>query len=146
MLDMRRDFAFLFLAALSIPACTSAQGVGGAKCDADNAGLKLPSGFCVTVFAESLSGVRHMAVAPNGDVFASRQGRGGGVVALRDANHDGRADEKETVATGFSSSAVALFDGYLYTEEWARFLAKELASEGKYAEVTQFRIGTPTSP
>jgi glucose/arabinose dehydrogenase len=116
MLDMRRDFAFLFLVALSIPACTAAQGAGGAKCDANNAGLKLPSGFCVTVFAESLSGVRHMAVAPNGDVFASRQGRGGGVVALRDSSHDGRADMRETVATGFASSSIALFDGYLYTE------------------------------
>ena len=113
---MRRDLAFLFLAALSIPACTAAQGAGGAKCDADNAGLKLPSGFCVTVFAESLSGVRHMVVAPNGDVFASRQGRGGGVVALRDSNRDGRADVRETVATGFASSEVALFDGHLYTE------------------------------
>lgn len=113
---MRRDFALMLLATLTVPACGAAQGTSGAKCDAENAGLILPTGFCASVFADSLSGVRHMAVAANGDVFASRQGRGGGVVALRDSNHDGRADTRETVATGFSSSEVVLFDGYLYTE------------------------------
>ncbi len=112
---MRRDLALIFILALSIPACTAAQSAGG-KCDPDNAGLKLPAGFCATVFADSISGVRHMAVAPNGDVFASRQGRGGGVIALRDANHDGVADTRDTVASGFRSSEVVLFDGHLYTE------------------------------
>jgi len=116
LLDMRRDVSLIFLLTLFAPACTAAQGAGGAKCEADNVGLKLPAGFCATLFADSVPGVRHMAVAPNGDVFASRQGRAGGVVALRDANHDGRADSRETIATGFGSSEVALFDGHLYTE------------------------------
>ena len=61
----------------------------------ETAGLKLPKGFCATVFADSLRGARHMAVAPNGDVFvAIRNGRNarGGIVALRDTTRDGKAD------------------------------------------------------
>jgi glucose/arabinose dehydrogenase len=103
------------LAGAAIPALAVAQ-TAAAKCAPGNAGIKVPAGFCVTVFADSVRGARQLAVAPNGDVFVSVEGRTGGVVALRDANHDGKADVREQFATGFTSSVVALFDGYLYTE------------------------------
>lgn len=67
-------------------------------CAADNAGLTLPAGFCAGIFADSLGGPRHMTVAPNGDVLVVRQNRrrgdstGGGVIVLRDANNDGKAE------------------------------------------------------
>ncbi len=65
-------------------------------CAPDNAGLRLPAGFCATVFAEGVRGARHIVIAPNGDVFvATRNTRGqrdGGVVALRDTTRDGKAD------------------------------------------------------
>jgi len=86
------------------------------KCDADNAGLKLPAGFCATVFADSVLGARHLAVAPNGDLLVSSSGRGGGVWVLRDENADGKTDKRAQFATGFSSSEVAIFDGNVYTE------------------------------
>jgi glucose/arabinose dehydrogenase len=58
--------------------------------------LKLPAGFCATVFANGVAGARHLVVAPNGDVFvAARNSRGGargGIVALRDTTGDGKAD------------------------------------------------------
>src|SRR5688572_3960907 len=66
-----------------------------AQAPCDNAGLKLPANFCATVFADSVTGARHIAVAPNGDVFvATRNGRNarGGIVALRDTTRDGKAD------------------------------------------------------
>jgi glucose/arabinose dehydrogenase len=91
----------------------------GPTCEGAPAGIKLPTGFCATIFADSIRGARQMAVAPNGDVFVAveaGQGHPGGVVALRDANHDGKAETKEDFATGFTSSAIALFDGHLYTE------------------------------
>src|SRR5262245_17612555 len=51
---------------LSVPAALLAvvpAVVGGQKaapkCDADNAGLKLPAGFCAIVFADSMRGARH---------------------------------------------------------------------------------------
>jgi glucose/arabinose dehydrogenase len=87
------------------------------KCDADNAGLKLPAGFCAIVFADSLRGARHIWVSPQGDVFVSSQdGTNGGIWGLRDSNGDGKADVKTKFAGGFRSSEVAFFDGYLYAE------------------------------
>jgi glucose/arabinose dehydrogenase len=59
-------------------------------CGKDNAGLTVPPGFCASIFADGLGHARHLAVAPNGDVYVNTLS--GYVVALRDANGDGRAD------------------------------------------------------
>ena len=40
----------------------------------------------------------------------------GGVILLRDADKDGRAEANTDVARGFGSSEVAVFDNHLYTE------------------------------
>lgn len=105
------------LLALSGPAWAGAQRTARANCDPDNAGLKLPAGFCATIFADTVRGARHLWVAPNGDLFVSRQGQSnGGITALRDTNSDGKADELVKFASGFNSSEVAMFDGYLYAE------------------------------
>jgi len=86
-------------------------------CDPDNAGLHLPPGFCAGVFADTIRGVRHLVVASNGDVFVSDNlGSRSGIIALRDAGHTGHADTRRQFASGFQSSEVALFDGYLYAE------------------------------
>jgi glucose/arabinose dehydrogenase len=97
----------------------AAAQVAGAQETCPTAGLKLPAGFCATIFAESLPGVRSIAVAPNGDVFVALQNRNlamGGVMALRDAGKTGAADKREKFASGFASSQVALFDNHLYVE------------------------------
>src|ERR1700712_1549977 len=112
---MRRQSAFSVVAALSIPTFMAAQ-AHASRCAADNAGLKLPAGFCATLFADSVKGARDLVVAPNGDVFVPALGRQGGVFALRDTKRTGHADHREQFATGFQSSQVALFDGYLYAE------------------------------
>jgi len=93
---MTRTFACLLSVLLSVP--LAAQSRPGFECDPGNAGLRLPDGFCALVFAEGLGPARHMAVAPNGDVFvavASGRGSQGAVIALRDADGDGRADVRE---------------------------------------------------
>src|SRR6266571_2434827 len=72
-------------------------------CDPDNGGLKLPQGFCAAVVATDVGRARHLVVAPNGDVFASTQGGrggGGGVVALRDTDGDGKLDKREKFGEG----------------------------------------------
>ena len=74
-------------------------------CDADNGGLTLPGGFCAVVVydAKTATGaparVRHIAVAPNGDVFVANQSPGGGVLALRDTDGDGKADQTARFGT-----------------------------------------------
>jgi glucose/arabinose dehydrogenase len=69
------------------------------RCAPDNAGLTLPDGFCALIVADSLGRARHLAVAPNGDVFVAVPSReqGGGVWALRDTNGDGVADRRVRV-------------------------------------------------
>jgi len=84
-------------------------------CDADNGGLKLPSGFCAFLAVEGIGTARHIAVAPNGDVYVAlmgRRGTGGGVVALR-PDATGHFTTKETFGTG-SSTGIGLRNGYLY--------------------------------
>src|ERR1019366_6603023 len=95
---MRFGAACAMAAAIGACALTlTARGASTPTCDADNGGIKLPQGFCAEVAADGLGTARHIAVAPNGDVYVALQGRpgrggttGGGVVALRDADGDGK--------------------------------------------------------
>jgi glucose/arabinose dehydrogenase len=102
---------------------TSAGAVNAAPCDAD-AGISLPGGFCATVFVDGIGAPRHVAVAPNGDVFVAlmrASSGGGGVLALRDTNADGRADVRE----GFGKvggTGIGLADGYLYHDQQAEIV------------------------
>ena len=71
---MRRITVLVSASALLVPAAVAAQ--NGAKCDPANAGIKLPSGFCATLFADSVRGARHMAFASNGDMVVVSTARG----------------------------------------------------------------------
>src|SRR4051812_43041142 len=84
-------------------------------CDPDNGGLKLPEGFCALVVADNVGTARHLVVAPNGDLYVALLGRagGGGVVALRDSNGDGRMEITERFGSA-SSTGIALRSGFLY--------------------------------
>jgi glucose/arabinose dehydrogenase len=89
------------------------------ECASDNGGIRLPSGFCASVFADSITpGPRHLRVMSNGDVYVSigSRNQNGGVILLRDANRDGKSDAREDVVRGFATSDVAIFDNHLYTE------------------------------
>jgi len=101
-----------------------AIGVSGQSkiaCDPDNGGIKLPQGFCALVVANDVGTARHMAVAANGDLYVATQSRGGrgqpqtggGVIALRDADGDGKFEVREQIGTG-STTGVGLRNGYLY--------------------------------
>ena len=88
-------------------------------CDPDNGGLNLPGGFCALVVydAKTATGaparVRDIAVAPNGDVFVADQSPGGGVLALRDTNGDGKADETTRFGTS-PGNGIYFRSPYLY--------------------------------
>lgn len=86
------------------------------RCAVDDAGLRLPAGFCALEMAADAGPVRNLVVAPGGDVFAarrSRDGGSGGVLALRDVDGDGRADERRSFGRG-DGHGVALTDTHLY--------------------------------
>lgn len=82
--------------------------------------IKLPPGFKISVFVAGLNDPRMMVLAPNGDILVTlRNNNGGGVgkvVIVRDANHDGVADQVFTYADNLSPypHGIALYGGYLY--------------------------------
>ncbi len=61
--------------------------------------LRVPRGFSVDVFASGLGNVRMLEVASDGTVFATRREQGD-VLALRDADGDGRAESVSTFVSG----------------------------------------------
>jgi glucose/arabinose dehydrogenase len=89
---------------------------GPPTCDPDNGGMTLPDGFCAVVVADGLGAARHLAVAPNGDIYVAIRNRPdakGGLVALRDTNGDGRADRQERFGDD-GGTGIAVRNGYLY--------------------------------
>jgi glucose/arabinose dehydrogenase len=93
-------------------------------CDADNAGITLPPGFCAVVVADLVDAgrpalARHMAITPSGDVFvAINQTRTAtptfGIIGLRDNDGDGRADEQSRFSPGLGGSGIAWGHSELY--------------------------------
>jgi glucose/arabinose dehydrogenase len=76
--------------------------------------LKLPPGFKISVFAAGLDDPRHMLQAANGDVILSEPGAGR-ITILRDANHDGVAEQRFTFASNLDNPyGLAFHDGWLY--------------------------------
>ena len=113
---MRLDISTLTAAAVLLSPVPAWAQQPGPVCAADNAGLKLPSGFCALVVADSIPRARHLKVAPNGDVlvaFAGTRDTPGGVVALRDTTGDGRADVRVHFGGG-PGDEVAFHGDYLY--------------------------------
>ena len=115
--------------ALLVSGCASSGGVSTASnipvC-ASNAGITLPSGFCASIFADSLGKARYLAIADNGDVYVSIEGTNPqqktpspAFIALRDSNHDGRADQIERVGQ-VGNTGIALSNGYLYVDQGER--------------------------
>jgi len=76
--------------------------------------LVLPPGFKISVFADNLDEPRRMLLAPNGDVILSEPGAGK-ILILRDANHDGVAEQRFTFASNLNGPyGLALHEGWLY--------------------------------
>lgn len=106
-------------------------------CPTTDAELTLPDGFCAAVFADSVSHARHLVVASNGDVYVTVEGtmpspekqlsgaaKGSApysFAALRDTNHDGKADIIKHVGS-LGNTGIGLSNGYLYVDEGKRIV------------------------
>ncbi|HYS55477.1 MAG TPA: sorbosone dehydrogenase family protein [Thermoanaerobaculia bacterium] len=76
--------------------------------------LLLPPCFKISLFAEKLDDPRRMLLAANGDVVLSEPGAGK-ITILRDANHDGVAEQRFTFASGLDNPyGLAFHEGWLY--------------------------------
>jgi glucose/arabinose dehydrogenase len=79
-----------------------------------HATLHTPPGFHISLFADKLAEPRAMLLAPNGDVILSEPGEGK-ITILRDANHDGVAEQRFTFASGLNDPYGLAFHGkWLY--------------------------------
>jgi glucose/arabinose dehydrogenase/mono/diheme cytochrome c family protein len=124
--------AFLLLSGPQIAQAQSTRSgnVSRTACPND-AGLKLPTGFCASIFADDLGHVRHMVAAPDGVLYVntwsgghsanSPPASGGFLIALQDTTGRGRANVIRrfgaTPATGGrGGTGIALYHGYLYAE------------------------------
>ncbi|HXT76387.1 MAG TPA: c-type cytochrome [Candidatus Eisenbacteria bacterium] len=130
--------AFVAISILSLglwlssgPIQSSAAGGGPEGCANDDSGLKLPAGFCASVFADSVGHARHMVVAPSGVVYVNtwsgeyyandKPHDGGFLVALQDKAGAGKADVQErfgeTVETGgHGGTGIGIYQGAIYAE------------------------------
>ena len=111
-------------------------------CPADQTGLRLPAGFCASVFADGIGHARHLTVAPNGVVYVNTwsgryygkeaQHAGGFLVALQDTGATGKADSiqrfgETTQSGGAGGTGIGLYKGALYAEINDRIVRYALA-------------------
>jgi len=135
--DSRRPLLPIFIVlaaswaiAPTAPAQSASKASGKQACQ-DDAGLKLPAGFCATVFADNIGHARHLVVAPNRVVYVNTWSgvyygdqpthAGGFLVALQDKTGSGKADVNErfgeSVQTGGAGgTGIGLYKGSLYAE------------------------------
>jgi len=104
---MKRLIAAVFATAVASPAFAALP-----TPDKDDGAIKLPPGFRALVVADDLGPLRFMTVAPNGDVYVKMQTVG--IIALRDADGDGRAEIRAAFGTG-GGTGIGLRDGWLYS-------------------------------
>jgi len=123
--------AVLLLGLRAQPAGARPPHPPAAGCPKDDSGLKLPAGFCATIFADGIGHARHMAVSADGVVYVNTWSGvyygnaapppGGFLVALQDKTGDGKADMVErfgeTVQTGGAGgTGIALYKDAIYAE------------------------------
>ncbi len=127
------------------PLVVADQFKGNAKWQAPRT-MTGPAGMQISLFAVP-AGPRMLAVAPNGDLFASLT-RANQVVVLPDRNGDGIADDVKVFADGLSKPHGLAFHGaYLYVATEAAVLRYaytpgQLAASGPPQQVAELPSGT----
>lgn len=118
----RRTIAICGVVTGALVLAAARAGHDSYACAPGNGGLTLPSGFCATVFAQNVSGARHMVVAPDGNVLVATRPRGSqgsspspaGVVLLRDTDRDGKADVQLRITEGSAGTGIGISGDWLY--------------------------------
>ncbi len=100
--------------------------------DPDNGGLFLPNGFEAVVVVDSIGSARHLAVNDNGDIYVKLRypSPEGENIAMRDQDHDGKADVIELFGNygqeGAYGTAMRIYQGYLYFSTAGRVMRHKL--------------------
>lgn len=100
--------------------------------DPDNGGLILPEGFEAIVVVDSIGSSRHLAVNHNGDIYVKmrRYHKDGENMALRDVDHDGKADIIERFGVynpkEYYSNGMRIYNDYLYFSTSSKVMRQKL--------------------
>ena len=104
-----------------------------AATDQNVAQLKVPAGFKVAKFAQGLGKPRILATSSNGHVYASDR-EAGIVMMLADANADGIAEDKKTVATIKQVHGLHIYNGKLYMAAVKEIYVADINSDGTLSQ------------
>ena len=108
-------FPFLVVMALLLVSCSSPAPKAISHLPLEK--IKLPAGFSISVFADSIENARSLALGARGTVFVSTRQKDK-VYALVDTNGDGKADKVYVIAHGLKTpNGVAFHNGALYVAQ-----------------------------
>lgn len=107
----------LFAFVLVFCSCETKNEALQEKDDPQLSKLRVPEGFSIAFYARDVNNARSLALGENGTVFVGNR-KGKNVYALVDADKDGIAEKKFTVASGMNTpNGVAFHNGSLYIAE-----------------------------
>ena len=114
---MKVYFVLFLLIITALISCEPKNKALEKKDDPQLSKLKLPEGFSISFFATDVNNALSLALGDNGTVFVGNR-KGKNVYALVDADGDGVAEKKYTVANDMNApNGVAFHDGALYIAE-----------------------------
>lgn len=116
---MRSSFQHIILICMLLSVCSAAcKNKALQKADDPRLNdIKLPAGFHISLFADTIDDARSLALGDKGTVFVGNRS-GDKVYALVDENSDGIADKKYILAKGMNMpNGVAFHKGALYVAE-----------------------------
>jgi glucose/arabinose dehydrogenase len=131
------------LAAIATAAAAAHVRAQGA-CSNKLGSITVPAGFCIEQVADSLNGLRHIAVGANGDLYAATQGARGGLIVLHDTNGDGRYDTRSTLYTKGGNDVVLRGANLLYYTTNDAILRITTRAGDQVASVDTIVQGLPT--
>jgi glucose/arabinose dehydrogenase len=106
--------------------------------------LKVPPGFQVNVFARNLGNPRMLAVGDDGTVYVTCPDQGK-VIALRDKQAKGAADERKTIVQNLKEvHGITIHEGALYLASVHKIYKARLLGGGKVENFTS--LGGPDLP
>ena len=104
--------------------------------------LKMPEGFTITRFADSLGHPRMLEVTPEGFIYATNRDAGT-VTLLKDTNNDGVADVQKVVATKENMHGIDYHDGKLYLITINQAFVTDIHADGTLGELTPIMYNLP---
>ncbi|RYF76352.1 MAG: sorbosone dehydrogenase family protein [Cytophagaceae bacterium] len=104
--------------------------------------LRVPTGFTIAKYADSLGKPRQLAVSPAGHVYVTNREMGT-VTLLRDTNGDGKADQKQVVATIKSVHGITINNGQMYLATIKEVFRAPINGDGTLGSLQQLINNLP---